>query len=211
MRFFCFPNHTVRFGPFFCFSKPYGAVRCGFHFIKIIRCGAVRFFSFTVRCRLYFSRIVRCDAARLFFEQLFPKVRLFVQQFCTVVEKTVYRRSKPQPHRTKTTVRDFLPKIKNIWCIHRHHVPLFPPETSLVYQLCTNSAILGPNRHINRVIGHGPHGSTIRCAAFFSTDQLNLHRNGLPPYSTVRWGAVRCGAFFFLQSYKQCVAERFFC
>ena len=49
---------------------------------------------------------------------------------------------------------------------------------------------------------------------FFSTDQLNPHRKkrlfyGLPPYSTVRcgavrffafYGAVRCG-FFFLESY----------
>ena len=51
---------------------------------------------------------------------------------------------------------------------------------------------------------------------FFSTDQLHPHRkkrllHGLPPYSTVRGGAVfsfsdnptvRCGAdFFFLESY----------
>ena len=50
MRFFYYQNHTVRFGAVFIFGVRYGALRCGFHFLKIIRCGAVRIFSLTVRC-----------------------------------------------------------------------------------------------------------------------------------------------------------------
>ena len=47
--FFCFRNHTLHFSAVFIFWEAYGAVRCGFHFFKIIRCGAMRFFSLTVR------------------------------------------------------------------------------------------------------------------------------------------------------------------
>ena len=42
---------------FFLFSKSRGAVRCGFYFLRIVRCGAVRFSLFqndTVRCGTVF-------------------------------------------------------------------------------------------------------------------------------------------------------------
>ena len=56
-------------------SKSHGAVRCGFYFLRIVRCGAVRCGAVriifvknrTVRSgavRIVFPRIVRCSAVR---------------------------------------------------------------------------------------------------------------------------------------------------
>ena len=64
---------------FSVFQNHNGAVRCGFNFFKIIRCGAAeRFFSLKVRCGAdYIPRIVRCGTVPLSVEQLFPRaVRL---------------------------------------------------------------------------------------------------------------------------------------
>ena len=36
-------------------SESYGAVRYAFHFFKLIRCGALRFISFTVRCGIEYN------------------------------------------------------------------------------------------------------------------------------------------------------------
>ena len=67
-------------GAVFLVSKSHGAVRCSFillgivrcsvvrfHIFKVIRCGAVRFFSLTVRCGTDYvfeesHGVVRCDA-----------------------------------------------------------------------------------------------------------------------------------------------------
>ena len=75
-------------GAVFQLSKSHGAARCVFFFLRIVRCGAVRFSLFqnhTVRCgavRINFfkNRSVRCCAVRLSVEQLFLTVRLSVHR-----------------------------------------------------------------------------------------------------------------------------------
>ena len=167
-----------------------------------------------VRCALYFSWMVRWDAVRLSAEQLFPTVRLSMH--CSWKNGVPEVSTVATPYKSLRFATSF--QISKRSCIYRDHVALNPTGTSLVYQLCTNSAILSLIRRMNRDIWHGSHSSTIRCAAFFSTNQLNWHRKkrlfyGLPPYSTVRCGEfffltiLRCGAFF---CFLRCRAVRNF-
>ena len=83
--------------------------------------------------------------------------------------------------------------------IYRHHLAQYPPGTSLAYQLSTYTAILSLLRRIICKSWHYTVHTVRQYGALrrFSTNQLNLHCRkrlfyGLPPYST-----VRCGALFF--------------